>query len=126
MHRSRLAQIVIDCQGQDLDTAATFWAAALGHEAQRLEDPEDSNYRQLSTREGELLILVQSVDHASRVHLDIETDDVEAEAARLERLGAVRVAKVRTWWVMQAPTGQRFCVLRPQTKDLQRSGKVWE
>jgi hypothetical protein len=52
------------------------------------------------------------VKHESRVHLDIETDDVEAEVLRLERLGAKRVEKGRAWWVMEAPTGQRFCVVR--------------
>jgi hypothetical protein len=45
------------------------------------------------------------------VHLDIEADDVEAEAQRLEALGAARVAAVHDWIVMQAPDGQRFCVV---------------
>ncbi len=47
-----------------------------------------------------------------RVHLDIEADDIDAEVLRLEALGARRVAHVKTWWVMEAPTGQRFCVIR--------------
>ena len=51
------------------------------------------------------------------VHLDIESDDVAAEVARLERLGARRIAAVRTWVVMEAPTGHRFCVIRAQTPD---------
>jgi hypothetical protein len=55
---------------------------------------------------------VQTVTHPSRVHLDIESTDVEAEVARLEALGARRVAQIHTWWVMEAPTGQRFCVVR--------------
>ncbi len=59
---------------------------------------------------------VQNVAHESRVHLDIESDDVEAEVARLEALGAKRVAKVKTWWVLEAPTGQRFCIV--QGRDL--------
>ena len=50
------------------------------------------------------------------VHLDIETDDIDAEVTRLEALRAKRVARVRTWWVMEAPTGQRFCVIRPQNE----------
>ena len=55
------------------------------------------------------------MEHESRVHLDIETDDLEAEASRLERLGAKRVAFMRErWWVMEAPSGQRFCVVRRQ------------
>jgi hypothetical protein len=54
------------------------------------------------------------VDHPGRVHLDIETDDIEAEVKRLEALGAKRVEFIKRWWVMEAPTGQRFCVVRPQ------------
>ena len=65
------------------------------------------------------------MQHESRVHLDIETNDVEAEASRLERLGARRVAKVKTWWVMQAPTGQRFCVVRPQRADFAQNANAW-
>jgi hypothetical protein len=52
------------------------------------------------------------VEHDPRVHLDIETDDLDAEDARLEALGATRVEFRKRWWVMQAPTGQRFCVVR--------------
>ncbi len=49
------------------------------------------------------------------MHLDIETDDLEAEAARLERPGAKRIAFVHErWWVMEAPSGQRFCIVRRQ------------
>jgi hypothetical protein len=55
---------------------------------------------------------VQQVGHDSRVHLDLESDDVEAEVARLERLGARRVRQFPNWWVVEAPTGQRFCVVR--------------
>ena len=61
---------------------------------------------------------LQQVGHESRVHLDIEADDIEAEVARLEALGAKRVAQLKAWWVMEAPTDQRFCVIRPQRKTL--------
>ena len=69
---------------------------------------------------------MQAVDHDSRVHLDIESDDIEAEVMRLEKLGARRLKKVHTWVVMEAPTGQRFCVVRPQNKDFQREANVWK
>jgi hypothetical protein len=69
---------------------------------------------------------VQQVAHESRVHLDIETDDIEAEVARLEKLGARRIEKVRSWWVMQAPSGQRFCVVRPQRADFAAEANTWE
>lgn len=125
MHRSRFAQLVIDCRTDDLDRAAAFWAEALGWPSQRLHEPADAGYRRLDTPDGQPGVLIQAVSHPSRVHLDIESDDVEAEVPRLEALGARRIAAVRTWWVMQAPTGQRFCVLRPQRGDLARNGHRW-
>ena len=51
------------------------------------------------------------MNHPSRVHLDIKTDDLDAEVERLEHLGARRVQKVKHWWVMEAPSGHRFCVI---------------
>src|SRR5216684_4229408 len=99
MHYSRLSSIVIDCKTEDLGTATEFWSRALGKRALQPEDG-DYNYRGLQTRDDELIILTQKVNHPSRVHLDIETDDVEAEVKRLESLGAKRVERIKTWWVM--------------------------
>jgi predicted enzyme related to lactoylglutathione lyase len=125
MHRSRLGTIVIDCQTQDVEGAAAFWSQALGWEARALSDPADANYRVFSGPPDQPTVLVQAVAHPSRVHIDIETDDIEAEVARLEQLGARRVQFVKRWWVMEAPTGQRFCVVRPQRADLATHGNVW-
>ena len=125
MHKSRLGTIVIDCQTDDLDTAARFWSAALGRSAEELDDPSDANYCDLAGPSDEIKVLVQSVNHPSRVHIDIETNDIEAEVRRLERLGAKRVAHIKRWWVMEAPTGQRFCVVRPQRPDFETGAKVW-
>jgi predicted enzyme related to lactoylglutathione lyase len=113
-HKSQLSTIVIDCQTEDLDEAARFWSAALGWRAMPLPDEDDANYRELASPKENVKVLIQSVDHPSRVHLDIEADDIEAEVERLESLGAKRVQQIRRWWVMEAPTGQRFCVVRPQ------------
>ena len=124
MHKSRLSNIIIDCQTDDIDAAARFWSAAIGRTAETVADPTDP-YRLLEGPPDEMKILVQAVQHPSRVHLDIETNDVEAEASRLERLGAKRVAKVHTWWVMEAPTGQRFCVVRPQRPDFEERANSW-
>lgn len=114
MHRSCLGAVVIDCRTGDLAAASAFWAAALGYPARPTDDPL---YHDLATPDGQPAVIVQKVGHESRVHLDIETDDIDAEVARLEALGAKRVAQVKTWWVMEAPTGQRFCVIRPQRDD---------
>jgi hypothetical protein len=124
VHKSRLSNIIIDCQTDDIDSAAQFWSAAIGRTAGLGAGPSDP-YRELEGPPGEMKILVQAVQHPSRVHLDIETNDIEAEVARLETLGAKRVAKVETWWVMEAPTGQRFCVVRPQRPDFEERANVW-
>ncbi|WKE67110.1 VOC family protein [Gallaecimonas kandeliae] len=124
MHKSRLSNIIIDCQTDDIDAAARFWAAAIGRTAEADADPAEP-YRLLEGPPQEMKILVQAVRHESRVHLDIETDDVEAEACRLEKLGAKRVQKLKTWWIMEAPTGQRFCVVRPQRADFEENANVW-
>lgn len=124
MHKSRLSNIVIDCQTDDIDAAAAFWAAAIGRAAESGAEPSEP-YRLLEGPPDEMKILVQAVQHPSRVHLDIETDDVEAEATRLERLGARRVQKIKTWWVLEAPTGQRFCVVWPQRVDFEENANVW-
>ena len=122
MHKSRLAGFIIDCRTPDLEGAAEFWSQALGLRVER--EQGDDKYVNFERTNG-LHIEVQKVDHESRVHLDIETDDIEAEVLRLEALGAKRVTKIRTWWVMEAPTGQRFCVVRPQGPELAREGNVW-
>lgn len=125
MHKSRLSNIIIDCRTDDIDAAAEFWAAAIGRVAESDADASEP-YRLLEGPSDEMKILVQAVQHESRVHLDIETNDVEAEANRLERLGAKRIAKVKTWWIMEAPTGQRFCVVRPQRADFEDNANVWQ
>ena len=111
MHRSGLGGLIIDCRTDDLDREAQFWSEALGYQIRPSNDQEDSNYVELDTRTGEPYIEVQSVEHPSRVHLDIKTDDLEAEVERLERLGATRVKRIKHWWVMEAPSGHRFCVV---------------
>ena len=125
MHRSQLAGFIIDCRTDDLDAAADFWGLALGRTAVRDPRSDSSKYRRLETRPGELDIEVQKVRHESRVHLDIETDDVEAEVARLEALGAKRVGSVHGWVVMEAPTGQRFCVVRRFSANFEQSANTW-
>ncbi|MDW2982745.1 MAG: VOC family protein [Rhodanobacter sp.] len=117
MHHSRLCTIVIDCRVDELAPVADFWSQALGKPVASLDQDGDGKYAELQTAADEPIILLQKVDHASRVHLDIETDDLDAEVARLERLGARRIAFVRErWWVLEAPSGHRFCVVRPQRK----------
>ena len=119
MHRSRLSSFIIDCKAGDLVEAARFWSAALGRPPRDGADPANDKYFELVMHDDEPIVELQKVEHESRVHLDIESDDIEAEVRRLESLGAKRVAAIKSWVVMEAPTGHRFCVIRPQ-----RHGKV--
>lgn len=125
MHKSQLAGFIIDCNTENLEAAAAFWSAALGLEQTRSEDPAEAQYIGLMTPPDDVHIEVQKVDHPSRVHLDIETDDIEAEVARLEALGARRIGDVRRWVVMEAPTGQRFCVVRAGRANFEQTANRW-
>ncbi|MBS0381252.1 MAG: VOC family protein [Proteobacteria bacterium] len=125
MHRSRLCSIIIDCKVDDLADAARFWSEALGRPIREGADPAHDKYVGIATRDDEPVIELQKVEHDSRVHLDIESDDIEAESRRLEALGAKRVAAIKTWIVLEAPSGQRFCVVRPQRGTLGPHANEW-
>ncbi|MDP4501702.1 VOC family protein [Nonomuraea turcica] len=110
-HYSRLCKIVIDVNEADHAKEVGFWQAATGQTLTQFAPfPE---YHGADLGSGEFGLLVQRLEEGpSRVHLDIHTDDVEAEVARLERLGAKRVQFVHDrWWVMQDPAGLPFCVI---------------
>jgi predicted enzyme related to lactoylglutathione lyase len=126
MHKSQLAGFIIDCDTDDLDSATDFWSAALGLKSRKFDDPIEDDYRALDTPSGDYHIEVQKVSHPSRVHLDIETDDIAAEVSRLEALGARRLGPIKSWVVMEAPTGQRFCVVRQLRKDFETTANNWK
>ena len=107
---------MIDCQGDDLAEAMRFWSGALGWNVRPV--PEDDRYATVEAPADQPKVLLQRVEHPSRVHLDLESDDQEAERARLEGLGATVVERhPKGWIVMQAPTGQRFCIVGPHRPD---------
>lgn len=125
-HRSRLAGFIIDCKTDDLDAATNFWHRALGMPVINPDAGEEPGvYAQLGDTPGDLHVEVQKVAHESRVHLDIESDDIDAEADRLEALGATRIGFVKRWWVMQAPTGQRFCVVKMHHPEHGKPATLW-
>lgn len=109
-HYSRVDKIVIDVAADDHDRELAFWQGATGGETSRSERYPEFHWSTLPGQD--VAMLVQSLDDgASRVHLDIHTDDLEAEVARLERLGATRVREVNGWWIMRDPAGLLFCVI---------------
>lgn len=122
-HQSRLGVVVIDCKTDDLSEAARFWSRAFGCDAE--VDATFPAYVALDTPAGDPRVLLQAVDHESRVHIDIETDDKEAERDRLVRLGAREIGPVKDWIVMEAPSGHRFCLVGPQRPDFKDNSKQW-
>jgi predicted enzyme related to lactoylglutathione lyase len=125
-HHSRLSTFVLDCSADDLAPHVEFWSRALGKPVASVDQDGDGRYAELETDTDEPILLLQKVAHDSRIHLDIETDDVEAEVGRLEKLGARKIGKTRTWWVMEAPSGHRFCVVRQQRRPFGPHTNRWD
>lgn len=130
-HRSRLCQFVIDVD--DLARGVAFWSAALDAEDEKVSESSGHIYRRLRLPDSEIRILLQvttdTKTHKERMHLDIETDDVEAEVARLEALGAARwdhqQERGYNFWVLRDPWGNEFCVLQPNFPDLLNQRPTW-
>ena len=126
MHRSRINGLLIDCKTDDIDAAARFWGEALGRRVDLEHRGSRGNYRMLETPPDELSVQIQRVEHESRVHIDIETDDTAAEVARLEKFGARVHKRLERWVVMEAPSGQRFCIVRVQRDGWPKGANAWE
>lgn len=126
MHKSKLSGFIIDCQTNNLESAAQFWSQALGMTLLTLPGEEGEKYVRLLDPTDNLHVEVQKVDHASRVHLDIETDNIEFEVKRLEALGAKQLGIVGSWCVMQAPTGQKFCVVPITSSKFEQQANEWD
>lgn len=125
MHRSKLAVGLVDVPASVFDREVTFWSGVLGREPGDVGDHPE--FRDFGQPVPGFQFLLQRVDDTSRVHFDIETDDIEAEVRRLEALGAERVRQVHAWWVMRDPAGLLFCVVRVQTGALfDEHATTWE
>jgi len=109
-HYSRLNKIVIDVPPGEHAREVAFWSEAIGQQLKQGEHfPE---YHGVALQGQEFGLLIQRLgDGPARVHLDIHTDDLAAEVARLEALGAERVEFVHSWWILRDPAGLLFCVV---------------
>ena len=130
-HRSRVCHFVIDVD--DLDQAVTFWAAALDATEEPIGPDSRHVYRQLRLPDSAVRVLLQHTTDAKagkeRMHLDLETDDVEAEVRRLEQLGATKLDHQQLrgfdFWVLQDPWRNEFCVLQATFTDLLDQRPRW-
>ena len=132
MHRSRLCHFVIDVP--DLEQGVAFWSAALNASEETVSEQSRHIYRRLRLPDAEIRILLQKTGDGKaskeRMHLDLESDDVEAEVARLEALGATRwdhqAERGFDFWVLRDPWGNEFCVLQPEFPELLARRKPWD
>jgi hypothetical protein len=116
MHRILLREVVIDVPSDDLQSSRTFWSAALLAEAHTVQGHRE--FVGLERPAALSHVGLQDIGSGpARLHLDIETDDVEAEVARLTGLGAVEQSRQRSWVVMADPAGLLFCVTPPDTPE---------
>ena len=123
-HRSRLAILLIDLPPDEHERGLAFWAAATGHEA----SVQDGQWATLGSFADGFHLEVQRTGEGTppRWHVDIETDDIVAEVARLEVLGAKRLADMGRFWQMTDPAGLVFCVVGVQTgEEFDRFAVTW-
>ncbi|MFD6756429.1 MULTISPECIES: VOC family protein [Micromonospora] len=125
-HRSRLSTILIDAPRDAAPAAAAFWSKALGVPAHPV--PEEEQFTALHRALPGLILAVQAVDDQARYHLDIETDDVEAETRRLISLGAVEVGRWLECVTLRAPGGHLVCVIpcHSDPETFESRSQAWE
>jgi len=119
--------VLIDHQEQDWERGLAFWAGVQGVTPTG-EDEGQPEYRSLGTI-GSVALESQRTGAGTppRVHLDIETDDVAAEVARVVALGATVVEEREGYTILQDPAGLVFCVVPVQTgADFEREALSWD
>jgi hypothetical protein len=125
-HRSRLSTILIDTPAGEAPAAVGFWSKALGVP---VHSPDgEPQFTGLQGALPDLVLAVQAVDDQARYHVDIETDDVEAETARLLGLGAVEVDRWLECRILRAPGGHLLCVipLHSDPETFRRLSREWD
>ena len=125
MHQSRLKVVLFDTPEANAQAGVEFWSAALGGEPGKSVTPDDP-YARVGYVHNTVDAMVQRIDGEPRIHIDIETDDLDSEVSRLETLGAERVEFVESWWVMKAPSGHIFCVVPIHSGDFPEGANRWE
>ena len=110
MHRILLRTIVVDAPSATYDATRDFWATALGAVAHRGVRHPEYHWLEHPATTGPMLVQDVGTD-AARIHLDIETDDVDAEVGRLIVAGGTEVERREDWVVLRDPAGLLFCVV---------------
>lgn len=131
MHRSRIGVILIDHPPQSYAAAAEFWTTARGGDraATGATTPDDP-FEGLQALPGGVMLALQRLDEGEpRTHVDIETDDVDAEVSRLLAAGATLRESYDDphYAIMTDPGGLVFCVVPVQSREgFEEHAVVWE
>jgi hypothetical protein len=125
MHRSRLHVVLIDTPPDSADAELAFWSAALGSVPEPEAGTPFTSLAPLGS-DGHVIAHQRLENGAARIHLDIETDDTQAEVRRLEGLGAVRVGEHEGCVHMRDPAQLVFCVVPVQSENFGQHAKVWD
>ncbi|MBM7790587.1 VOC family protein [Tenggerimyces flavus] len=125
MHRSRVYAVLIDTPREQVAGATDFWSAALGVQARPL--PDEPQFISLPGATDGVRLALQAVDDAPRYHVDIESDDPEAELERLVALGAELVQRWQECRILRAPGGHLLCVLPVESDQalFDATAKTW-
>jgi hypothetical protein len=111
-HRSRLVQVCIDSPPDRHNVEVRFWRAATQGRWASGDTPEFAG--KLYPADGPVQLLLQRLgpetSGPTRAHIDIGTDDIDAEVARAVGLGAERLWPGGGWYALRDPTGLVFCV----------------
>jgi Glyoxalase-like domain len=120
MHKILLRTFVFDFAPEKHDAGLNFWQKALQADAERESGYEE--YHELIHPAAVGNYLTQQLgDGPSRVHLDIESSDRDAEVNRLVGFGARVRERFEHWTVLEDPTGIVFCVVSPQSDSFNES-----
>lgn len=116
MHRIMLREVIIDVPARDFDAVTSFWSGALAATPHPIPDEPFVGLRGAAALPH---VATQDIgdDPFPRFHLDIETDDLDAEIARLEGLGATVRTRHDDYAVMADPVGLLFCLLPPVSEE---------
>lgn len=114
MTRNLLNTIDIDVPAEALEATVAFWSGALGATPLRTTM---SNYTILEDAANPTRVVIQTIEEgAASMHVDIHTDNLDAEVERLKGLGATVVTDEwrdhpGQWVVMRDPAGIEFCLV---------------
>ncbi|MDQ3619755.1 MAG: hypothetical protein M3391_06440 [Actinomycetota bacterium] len=116
----RFRAITLDARDDELEGTERFWVEGFGYRRVRASGPfAVLCHDQPEWPEIILQRVTEPKSTKSPVHIDIESPEVDADAALLKDLGAEELRDVsergRRWLVLRDPAGNEFCLVTPRT-----------